>query len=185
MTKVTKRGKNSVVTRAAVVVAVVLGLGVGGVTLAGVFGNEAKPAPVSRGLALNSGSLGDLLGPQPAEHPRAHQRPGAKKRPGQKRPGAKRPGQKSNKRSYRVRNNRLPGVGGVCGKVQANRIRTTGRGTVVCAHMGSGRYKWVRINGVDPQVRKPGAKCTGQYITARSPRGKAMQCARGRWTYNG
>ncbi|MFT4200608.1 MAG: hypothetical protein QM634_07770 [Gordonia sp. (in: high G+C Gram-positive bacteria)] len=177
----TKRRKNSVLTRTVVAAAVALGVGVGGATVAGVFGHDAKPELASRTAVLDFGSLNQSpFGPQPADKPV----PPAKHKPHAVKPGAKHPGQKK-QRSYRVRNNNLPGVGRVCGAPQASRIRTTAKGTVVCAHMGSGKYRWIRINGVDPQVRKPGVKCTGQYTTARSPRGKAMQCARGRWTYNG
>ncbi|GAB08902.1 hypothetical protein GOARA_021_01400 [Gordonia araii NBRC 100433] len=173
MTGVTKRRKGSALTRTAVAAAVVLGVGVAGVTVAGVVGSDRRPA-----LAAHSAStVFDPLSliPTPADRP-------ATKKPGKKsksKPKAKRPGQRNN---ARPRRNATPGVGRVCGRAQANRIRTAQGRTTVCTHMGSGRYRWVRVTGVDPQVRKPGGKCTGQYTTARGPRGKAMVCARGRWT---
>lgn len=161
-------------TRAAVVVAVVLGLGVGGVTLVGVAGSDSAPTMVARTLGF--GSLAqNPFGPAPVD--KKQTRPKAAK-PKSGKPKANKPGQKA-----RPRSNALPGVGKVCRKAQINRIRTTPRGTMVCANMGSGKHRWVKISGVDPQVRKLGGKCTGQYTTARSSRGKAMQCARGRWTY--
>lgn len=172
MTGVTKRGKKTVLTRAAIVAAVVLALGVGGLALAGITGT-VSPVPSARHAVLDFGSLAqNPFGPAPVDRPSQRSRTG-KPAP---RPAAPRtrahPGGKT-----------APGVGRVCGRRQANRIQTTPRGTLVCANMGSGRHRWVKVNGVDPQLRKPGNKCTGQYTTARSPRGLAMQCARGRWTY--
>ena len=96
-------------------------------------------------------------------------------------PKQRKPGQRN---QARPGSNRLPGVGRPCGERQVNRIRNGVRGKVVCARMGSGAHRWVQINGVDPQARKPATKCTGQYIPARGPNGRAMQCTRGRWTYD-
>lgn len=167
-----------------------LGLGVAGVVTVASFGHGTAPSPVARIWGIDLGSLSP--GPAPVDHrvnhPPRHGKPGAK--PGVKKPGAK-PGAKNRhhkpgpRTAPRRGGNALPGVGRRCTRVQANVIRSTPRGPVVCAQMGSGDHRWISISGVDPQVRKLGGKCSGQYTTARGARGRAMQCARGHWTYNG
>ncbi len=188
VTGVIKKRRVSGATRVAVAAAAVLGLGIAGVTAIG-GGSAAAPVPAARSAFLDFGSHAargtNPFGPAPVDQRTKHRadRPGTHKRVDKQRggkPTAVKPGQRAR---LRKGGNTLPGVGRPCGRAQANDIRGTARGTMVCAQMGSGGHRWVKINGVDPQLRKPGAACTGQYTTARSPRGKAMQCARGRWTY--
>ncbi|HNP55357.1 MAG TPA: hypothetical protein PK331_03975 [Gordonia sp. (in: high G+C Gram-positive bacteria)] len=179
----TKRTKRSALTRAALAGAVVLGLGVGAVATIGAVGPGAKPVPAGRSAVLDFGSLSQ----NPADNPfgpalvekKVHRGSADQRKAGK--PKQRKPGQRN---QARPGSNRLPGVGRPCGERQVNRIRNGVRGKVVCARMGSGAHRWVQINGVDPQARKPATKCTGQYITARGPNGRAMQCTRGRWTYD-
>lgn len=77
-----------------------------------------------------------------------------------------------------------PGIGNYCTKSEVNNIRRTESGRwTVCANLGRGGNQWVATAAVDPVVRAPGQRCTARYPVARTPRGKAVMCVQGRWTY--
>ncbi|HQV18488.1 hypothetical protein [Gordonia sp. (in: high G+C Gram-positive bacteria)] len=78
-----------------------------------------------------------------------------------------------------------PRIGNYCTKSEVSNIQRTENGHwTVCVYMGSGGgYKWVATAKVDPVVRKLGQRCTGKYPVARTPRGKAVMCVQGKWTY--
>ncbi|GAB19995.1 hypothetical protein GOEFS_105_00060 [Gordonia effusa NBRC 100432] len=75
-----------------------------------------------------------------------------------------------------------PRIGSKCSGAEANNYRHTKAGTpTVCAHLGSGAYKWVRVAKADPVRRSAGQPCTGKYSVAVTRKGKALVCASGRW----
>lgn len=78
-----------------------------------------------------------------------------------------------------------PVIGKFCSYAEKSNLRHTASGTpTVCANVGN-RYAWVRSGRVDPKVRVPGSHCTGGYPVARTPQGKAVLCADGRWVSQG
>ncbi|NMO00361.1 hypothetical protein HH308_03930 [Gordonia sp. TBRC 11910] len=75
-----------------------------------------------------------------------------------------------------------PHAGAKCARTQANDFhRGKGSADLVCAHVGSGGYRWVRVTKVDPVRRSTGERCTGQYSTAVTKKNKALVCLSGRW----
>lgn len=77
-----------------------------------------------------------------------------------------------------------PAIGHGCSGHEIGNLRyTKAHQPTVCA--GTGRaIRWVRTGRVDPVTRHAGAHCPGAYSVAKSPTGKALLCADGRWARN-
>ncbi|MFW0784850.1 hypothetical protein AAFP35_10025 [Gordonia sp. CPCC 206044] len=75
-----------------------------------------------------------------------------------------------------------PAIGKSCSASESGNLRyTTAKKPTVCANTGRA-FRWVRTGRVDPTIRRAGQPCSGTFPVARTPKGKALLCADGRWS---